>query len=166
MSIAVLDLGILIRIEGRADCSCGAGLKKIFQNTVADGTRCFFLDLRKCNIMDSTFLGVLAGVCLKTKKMTGYGGPLTIELHHPTEIIKELLDNLGVLKLFNIIQNSPLIQVDTGELELTEKPTDAVDLVETSLEAHKTLMEYDSQNIPKFKAVAQFLEEDLKRKSA
>jgi hypothetical protein len=38
------------------------------------------------------------------------------------------------------------------------------DLSRNCLEAHQTLMNINPANVPKFKDVAQFLEEDLKKK--
>jgi hypothetical protein len=49
-------------------------------------------------------------------------------------------------------------------LESTESPdADKRELTETSLEAHKALMALNPENIPRFKDLEKFLEEDLKR---
>ncbi len=62
------------------------------------------MDLTECVLMDSTFLGVLAGLGLKMS-----GGKKaeeqehSIELLNPNPRIAELLENLGVLHLFHVI---------------------------------------------------------------
>ena len=62
------------------------------------------LDLAECVLMDSTFLGVLAGFGLKLSAGNGDHGPHGIELLNPNARITELLDTLGVLHLFKLTQ--------------------------------------------------------------
>ena len=75
----------------------------------------FIIDLSECVLMDSTFLGVLAGFGLKMNQ-AGASNQRGIELFNANARITELLENLGVLHLFKII---------TGALQL---PDDIEDL--------------------------------------
>jgi hypothetical protein len=115
--------------------------------------------------MDSTFLGVLSGIGLKFSegKSVQIGAPL--ELLNPNSRIAETLENLGVADLF-AIKNCAEPLTDRFE-PLAQAPNNTpVELTRTCLEAHKTLMSINPENVQKFKDVAQFLSDDLKRLEA
>jgi len=124
------------------------------------------MDLTECMLMDSTFLGVLAGLGLKmaaAQKLDHQAH--SIELMNPNPRIAELLENLGVLHLFNII-TGPAPVATEGTTEHTVIPPVAAtreEVITNCLEAHKILMSIDPANVPKFKEVTQFLAEDLKK---
>ena len=54
-----------IKIAGRANFTSSLDFKTLIQELSDKGTTCFVLDLSECVLMDSTFLGVLAGFGLK-----------------------------------------------------------------------------------------------------
>ncbi len=108
--------------------------------------------------MDSTFLGVLSGL---SQRMTEGERPGTLGLLKPNQRILELLDNLGIGSLF------PLVELVDSPLE-DLKPVDSAPaskeiLNRTMLDAHRTLTKIYAGNIPKFKDVIRYLEEDLKQ---
>jgi anti-anti-sigma regulatory factor len=152
-----------VKIVGRANFTSSIDLKTLCDELLQRGYAWLVLDLTECVLMDSTFLGVLAGLGLK---MNGAGAPgdgRTLELFNPNSRIAELLENLGVLHLFKIAQ---------GEIRFPEKPephehTPAQPTREevklTCLEAHQTLMEINPANVSRFKELTQFLAEDLKK---
>ena len=120
----------------------------------------FIVDLSECTLMDSTFLGVLAGFGLRTGA-DGSPAKCDIELANPNARVFELLENLGVL---------PLFKITTGALSLPENVTPATpaasspspaDIKRTCLEAHQALMECNEGNVARFKDVTKFLAEDL-----
>jgi hypothetical protein len=74
-----------------------------------------------------------------------------------------MLENLGVSHLFKVI-NGPLPSPEG--LSSIEQPgcnPDRKEVSRTCLEAHRLLMEINPANVPKFKDVTRFLEEDLKK---
>ena len=102
--------------------------------------------------MDSTFLGILMGMTGRLNR---------IELLNPSERILDLLDNLGVLELLTVGQG---INPFDAELAAADPVNaDKRSLTAASLEAHKLLMKINPENVPRFKDVAKFLEEDLER---
>ncbi|HEY5914959.1 MAG TPA: STAS domain-containing protein, partial [Verrucomicrobiae bacterium] len=125
------------------------------------GYRYFVLELSDCVLMDSTFLGVLAGFGLKLS--SARDAEPAIELLNPNARISDLLDNLGVLHLFKIT-HGPLELAGKGEMQVpcAAAPT-REEVTRACLEAHRTLMEINPANVSKFKEVTQFLAEDLKR---
>lgn len=132
---------------------------------VQKGFDCFILDLSECILMDSTFLGVLAGFGLKmSTAQNGDANARPIQLLNPNPRIAELLENLGVAHLFKTVTRTG----DLPEEPAVDTPPDCKEhsreeVTRNCLEAHKILMEIAPGNVSKFKEVAQFLAEDLKK---
>jgi anti-anti-sigma regulatory factor len=162
MSVLVGDQFACIRIGGRANFSSSIDFRTLLSELIQRGFAYFVLDLTECTLMDSTFLGVLAGFGLKlsdTKKDPCTQG---IELLNPNARISELLESLGVLHLFKVSQG-PLNLPDQTEVhELKPACPSKEEVTRACLEAHQTLMEINPENASKFKEVAAFLAEDLK----
>src|SRR4029077_14630400 len=113
-------------------------------------------------LMDSTFLGVLAGFGLKMNSARDEQAAPAIELLNPNARIRELLEDVGVLHLFNLTEG-PLLAPESARAQ-THAPANPPkeEVTRACLEAHQTLMAINPQNVSRFKDVAQFLAEDLK----
>ena len=61
LQVAVTEQVALVKVSGRASFNCSVEFKTLVYELRARGYRKFVLDLTDCLIMDSTFLGVLAG---------------------------------------------------------------------------------------------------------
>lgn len=150
-----------VKIAGRANFTFSPDFKTLLAELIQKGYGHFIIDLSDCVLMDSTFLGVLAGFGIRLNRATaGNGGP--IELANPNARVTELLENLGVLQLFKILNGS--LQLSGEVCVQTPAPVNPSheEITRTSLEAHQALMEVNPDNVPRFKDVAQFLAEDLK----
>jgi anti-anti-sigma regulatory factor len=152
-----------IRIIGRANFTSSVDFRTLIDELRQQGCSYFVLDLAECALMDSTFLGVLAGFGLKLSSGNGGGGQHGIELLNPNARITELLDTLGVLHLFRLTQG-PLSLPDQTEARqhAPANPTKE-DVTRTCIEAHQILMDISPANAAKFKDVTQFLAEGLKK---
>jgi anti-anti-sigma regulatory factor len=140
---------------------------------VGKGLPSFVLDLTECLLMDSTFLGVLAGLGLKFNRNTqdlrqrtagtNGNGNHAIELLNPSVRIADLLENLGITHLFR--HHAGATSPRSVSRDLDHAPTQAGrrEVQQTCLDAHRTLMDVNPANVPKFKDVAQFLAEDIKK---
>jgi anti-anti-sigma factor len=159
----VADLGerAVVRITGRANCLSSVSFKRVINSLIERGRRVFTLDLSDCQLMDSTFLGVLVGLNRTLGQAVPDGG---FSLYKPTETVRVLLDNLGILELFSTAES--LGQAETAEPVEVGEASDKIELTHTSLEAHLTLIDVNRGNEAKFKEVTRFLEEDLKRQEA
>ncbi|HEY2329497.1 MAG TPA: STAS domain-containing protein [Verrucomicrobiae bacterium] len=150
-----------IKIAGRANFASSPDFKTLLSELAQKGFGHFIIDLSECVLMDSTFLGVLAGFGMKLNP-NGAPAERGIELHNATARVSELLENLGAAHLF---------KTTTGELKLPAdvktctpesiNPTHE-QITRICLEAHQTLMAMNPENVARFKDVAQFLAEDLK----
>jgi anti-sigma B factor antagonist len=147
-----------VKIAGRANFSFSPDFKTLLAGLIQKGYGHFIIDLSECVLMDSTFLGVLAGFGIKLNKPES--SPDGIELSNPNPRVTELLENLGVLQLFRIINGA--LQV-SGEVCVPAPVNPShEEITRTSLEAHQALMAVNPDNVPRFKDVTQFLAEDLK----
>lgn len=152
-----------IKISGRANFSSSIDFKILLNELLQKGFTSFELDLSECMLMDSTFLGVLAGFGLKMTTGNSEPGQAAIELLNPNARITELLENLGVLHLFKVNQGPLKLPEGTETLPHDAPHPTREEVTRACLDAHKTLMEINPDNVPKFKEVTQFLAEDLKK---
>jgi len=167
MLVYVTGHSACVRIVGRANFTSSIDFKILLNELVQKGFDCFVLDLSDCILMDSTFLGVLAGFGLKLyRPQNGEATIQPIQLLNPNERISELLENLGVAHLFKTVtvnrkEVPPGEHLADGQPDCREHSHEEV--TRNCLEAHKILMEIAPENVSKFKEVAQFLAEDLKK---
>ena len=128
------------------NCRCAAD----FLNAVLEkGCAHVVLDFANCTGMDSTFLGMIAGIALKLNKT---GGDVT--MLNLNERNRELVDNLGIFKLVKIGES----QDQTGgasELQCSGSASYA-----NILGAHENLIEADSSNLSKLEDVITFMKKD------
>jgi len=153
----------VLKIVGRANFTSSVDFKAVVLGLRGEGVDRFVLDLSECLLMDSTFLGVLAGMGLKFSNQPG--ARPCIELLHPNNRISDLLENLGVSHLFRIIQTNGVDHEHAKWVQAQPHEHDQREVSRTCLEAHQILMEINPDNVPRFKDVAEYLAEDLKRKS-
>jgi anti-anti-sigma factor len=148
-----------LKVIGRATFALGPDLRGLLYGLHQRDYRRFLLDLTQCACMDSTFLGVLAGFVRQVVE-TGDGRG-EIRLVNPNPRVRELLDNLGVFSLFQVDEIQGGVAADYVAVAVTAPSK--LELARTALEAHQTLMAIAPNNIPKFKDVARFLAEDVRR---
>src|SRR5262245_4696099 len=165
LQVWVGDKLVCIRIAGRASFSSSVDFRTLVTTLWQQGHTRFILDLTDCQLMDSTFLGVLAGLSMRFSSEHGPNGPATLELLNPTPRVSDLLDNLGILHLFKILHGEPPPPDRMNPVQQPACAPDKREVSRTCLEAHKLLMELNPNNAPKFKDVTRFLEEDLKRQA-
>ncbi len=122
------------------------------------GYRDFVADLRDCELMDSTFMGTLAGVALRLREI-GQGGLRAVNVN---ERNTDLLSNLGLDQIFTV--EGPGSATRAAPAELREAPAvqpGGEEQKQTVLEAHEALVEADSANESKFRDVLDFLRQEL-----
>lgn len=151
-----------IKIIGRANFNSSIDFKTLVNELRAKNYNYFVLDLSECVLMDSTFLGALAGLGLQMNPGDHKPQDRAIELLNPIPRISDLLENLGVLHLFKVTQGS-MTMPDCEKREHTCLGGTKEDVTSACLEAHQTLMALNPENIRRFKDVAEYLASDLKK---
>jgi anti-sigma B factor antagonist len=162
LSVWVNNDMVCIRIAGRASFHSSVDFKTLINNLRQRGHTRFVLDLSECQLMDSTFLGVLAGLGLHFQQ-SNESSPGGIELLNPSPRISELLENLGIAHLFETHQASLPADHQLTSVPSADYKPDRKEISRTCLEAHRLLMEINPANVAKFKDVTKFLEEDLRK---
>ena len=152
-----------IRIAKRADFTLSVDFKELLKELLRRGCRCLVMDLSGCEFMDSTFLGVLATFGRELSRGNGAQAAQRIELYNASAPLTELLDTMGVLDLFRISQGTPTLPADSQPLERKAITPSKAEVSRTCIEAHQALMDISPANIARFKDVAQFLAESLKK---
>jgi len=161
LEVWVDDRFVCVKIAGRAGCACSVDFRTLLLGLRDKGHKRFILDLTKCQLMDSTFLGVLAGLGIRFSEGPNGNPSASIELLNPSSRISGLLENLGVAENFKVL-NGAAVQTDKlKQVESSPSNPGTEELQRTCLEAHKFLIQLNPKNAPKFKDVCKFLEEDL-----
>jgi len=149
-----LDDVVWVRVEERGTFQNSGGLKDYCRNMIHRGYRKFVVDLANCQLMDSTFMGTLAGIALRLREL-GQGDLQVINANARSQ---SLLENLGLDQIFEVkATGDPTaphlpISAPVSEADLTA-PAEH----EAVLSAHEALVEADSRNAVKFHDVLEFL---------
>ncbi|MBV8143112.1 MAG: STAS domain-containing protein [Verrucomicrobia bacterium] len=157
--VGVTSLGIHVKVEGKGSFQSSPALKEFSKQMLERGYRRFVVDLLRCPVMDSTFMGTLAGIALRLREF-GNGSLL---VRNANERNTDLLRNLGLNNLFEVESKTP----DPSE-NVIEAPLDAdrtigrVDQAECMIEAHEALVDADPDNLARFKDVLEYLKQDLR----
>ena len=152
-----------VKIQGRANFTASLDFNSLVTQLRERGVSYFIIELSECALMDSTFLGVLAGLGLKMNPDNTELESRHVELLNANPRIAELLENVGVLHLFKSTAG-PLASPEKLEAcALEHCQSSRAELTRTCLKAHETLMAVNPENVSRFKDVTKFLAEDLAR---
>jgi anti-anti-sigma regulatory factor len=154
-----------VKVEGKGSFLNSGNLKEFAQQMVNRGYREFIIDLGNCAMMDSTFMGTMAGVALRLKEL-GHGH---LHIVHCGNRSRELLSGLGLDQIFSIQANGSsapecksLEQDKSGDMSREQKNEQA----RTMLDAHEALCEAAPENLFRFKDVLDYLKQDLHQETA
>ena len=152
---------VCIRVQGKGSFQNSTGIKDFATAMIQRGYREFVVDLANCPVMDSTFMGTLAGVAQRLLGI-GQGGLYVINAN---ERNIDLLDGLGLNQIISL--NGKEAEIFSGEFaaddQLPAAPTDKRAVTETMISAHQALVDADPENLCKFKDVLDYLKQDLRR---
>lgn len=158
LKITAMDSGYLIKVSGRANFDYAVPLRELADKITAETWMQF--DMEYCETMDSTFMGVLTMLALKSRKSGS-----KIMLINASEQLNKLLRDLGVAKLFNFVSGNDSEAVNSGnasEVTIGGRAS-MLATAQTVVDAHKTLIAADSSNAEKFDKVVEFAELDVQR---
>lgn len=145
---------VLVRIEGRASFANSGSLKDFFAELIRQGKPRFVVDFQACTSMDSTFLGVLAGVALELRRQAPAG---TLTLSRVGQRNLELIRNLGLHRLATVDAGNFPLAFSGAAQPLEGKAKTEIEHARLVLEAHENLVSADEANAAKFQDVLAFL---------
>jgi anti-sigma B factor antagonist len=164
IQVGVNGPAVWVRVEGKGNFLNSGNFKEFAREMVDRGYREFVIDLANCVMMDSTFMGTMAGVALRLKEL-GHGH---LHIVHCGTRSRDLLNGLGLDQIFDIHGNgatAPQCQALSGETAAS-RAEQKQEQARTMVEAHEALCEAAPENVPRFKDVLDYLKQDLHQKTA
>jgi anti-anti-sigma regulatory factor len=166
--VAIHGEQALVRVAGRGSFKVSTALKEFGLTALDSGCRVVILDMALCVGMDSTFMGVVAGLAGRFKQ-AGEGSVVMLNLSART---RGLVATLGLDQVVQCFQTGAAPENWKVALETVSRMAvlDASSetpraTAETVLEAHENLVKINPENLPRFKDVLTYLRDDLKKKS-
>ncbi len=163
ISVGLADNEVYVRVVGRGTFQNGQPLRRYALDMMERGVERFVIDLGGCDGMDSTFLGVLAGIGLR---LTQNGKRGQVRVANLSERNAELLQTLGLDRLFLMITGEApaginLQRLPDSDITHLNKALSKTDTADLMLEAHESLIRADQRNLSKFKDLTSFLREKV-----
>ena len=153
---------LVVKIQGRAHFRNAAPLDEALLRFITDGARHFVIDFHACESIDSTVLGILAGV-----------GLALVEAEPPGQMVlsgldvrmRELLENVGLQHVAELCgRQTPALE--TGPFQpLSEKAQSSLEAAELVLRAHEDLIKADPENAGKFQDVVELVREEIRQQT-
>ena len=153
-----------MRVEGKGCLQNSGQAKRCFQTLIEEGTRQFVVDLERCPIMDSTFLGTLTGAALNLREL----GDGKVSVVNANARNQQLLRSLGLDHILDVDRDGSSYPAERREVtrDLTccreESGLAKDEQAGHVLEAHKALTRASSENASRFKDVIEFLEKEVR----
>lgn len=162
--VGVNGPAVWVKVEGKGNFLNSGNLKEFAREMVNRGYREFVVDLENCEMMDSTFMGTMAGLALNLKEI-GHG---RLHVVHCGQRSRDLLTGLGLDQIFDLHSNGATAPA-VDELK-TERPTDSAEQkqqqAQQMLDAHQALVDAAPENFSRFKDVLDYLKQDLQKAPA
>ena len=163
LTAAYIDQTAVLRIEGRGSFKISPPMKQFIHQVInTQSAERILIDMTDCLGMDSTFMGVIAGLsCLIKSKPN-----ISFKLINMSEKNQKLLITLGVDRVVDYSMSTTEEEAQTTQhaqetQSLEADFADKLNAAKTTLEAHKTLVDINPDNYNKFKSVLEFLQSDV-----
>lgn len=153
-----------MRVEGKGSFQNSVQVKRCFQTMISKGERHFVVDLERCPIMDSTFLGTLTGAAMNLREI-GDGEVSVVNVNTRNQ---QLLCSLGLDHILDVdtegTKHSEERREVCAELGTCKEPASSSKQEQAVhvLEAHEALTKANDQNASRFKDVIDFLEKEVR----
>lgn len=168
LTAAYLDRTAVIRVEGRGSFKISPPMKQFIHQLInTDSADRILIEMSNCSGMDSTFMGVVAGIACYLKSKPAF----SLRLLNLSEKNKKLLVTLGVDRVVDYSQSaseeeqSILNQLNGSSQNLKTEMPSKLDTAKTTLEAHQSLVDINPNNLSKFKSILEYLQDDVRNLS-
>lgn len=161
--VAMSDSVGLARVIGRGSFKISKPLKEFAARMLQQGRKQLVMDMEKCEGMDSTFMGTLAGISQRCQKA---GGP-PVTMTGVSAKLNQLMKTLGLDRIVRI-QDASWVPDDSVS-PMTDAPTRETSELESAehiLEAHETLCKISPENLSKFEDCLHYLRQDVENRKS
>jgi len=167
LTAAYVDHTAIIRVEGRGSFKISPPMKQFIHQIIGNHSAdSILIEMSHCTGMDSTFMGVVAGIACFIKSK-----PISFQLINLSDKNKKLLITLGVDRVVDYSmsateeQQAFLNQLERSSEALEADLSNKLEAAKTTLEAHETLVDINPENFSKFKSVLEYLQDDVRNLS-
>ena len=158
IEVALSEHMLYVRITGLATMHNCATLSEFCRNMLDRGYEEAVFDMKTCTGMDSTFMGMMAGLAVHYRHLSE---PVVVVVN-ADEHCCHLMDGLGISALVDV-RLEPIDIPDVETHEICDAWESDEEKIEFITEAHRTLVKIDKRNKERF---GQFLEAFAKPKGA
>ena len=144
---------VVVRIEGRASFLNSGCLRDFMAQMLKAGKSSYVIDFMRCTSMDSTFLGVLAGMALELRKRNPKGSLVLTRIGQRN---LELMRNLGLHKLLTV-DTADGVNLERCDTPLQSGERKELENARLVLEAHENLVSAEESNRGRFQDVLIFM---------
>lgn len=144
-----------IRVIGLGTLQNGSSLRAYLKEAKQRGMLEYVFDLERCQGMDSSFMGLLAGIALDMGE-TAKGIAMLINVD---EYNRGLLNQLGVLEL--ISEGTADIPGNAVWVSLDPQDATALDRARMAIDSHDTLTRIKPENRHRFEALLKRLKDEF-----
>ncbi len=150
-----INTTIYLKAEGHITAALCADLRERFFIRINKKPyiNALYVDLSKCEYMDSTFIGLLVGFNKQLIKIAKKG----ISIVQPSKTAHNLLEGLGLTTLLEILDTPIPFPEDMENIVQTKKT--GIDILLTT---HENLMEVSEENRNKFSSLHRTLKNQQK----
>lgn len=159
--VASAKLKVFIKVEGYATLNNSFLFKEFVETMLQCGHRDFIIDLSLCKGMDSTFIGILAGIHAFFDKANSKKHP-RVTLINVSTYNQNLLDGLGISQILNIkkdittIPHIPMKMLQNSSIS----PNARIKMIQ---QAHQNLSNLNDTNKQKFADFLAMIEQELEQ---
>ena len=146
-----------VKVRGRVSYLNAMPLSHFFDYMLKQGKRYFSIDFEDCLVVDSTFLGILAGLAIELRQREPRG---ICRVFHLSPRNLDLMRHVGLHKMLEIEEVVPgqsLSGKSVGQGLVTSGDVPKSHLREVIRSAHENLIRVDEQNKKRFQDVVSFL---------
>jgi len=145
-----------MKLEGRGTFENSKCVKEFVQRMISKGHSDFVLDLEKCELMDSTFMGTLASVAFSLRDLER--GLLRVVRANTRNF--SLLEGLGLDHLFQV-EPEPFAPLPPALQKAGMPGLGPEEQRIAILEAHEALIDADPRNAVRFQDVIEYLRQEI-----
>ena len=150
---------LVVKIQGRAHFRNAAPLDEALLRFIEDGARHFVLDFHACESIDSTVLGILAGVGLALHDADPPGRMVLAGLDTR---MRGLLENVGLQHIAELCGRD-CVPVAPGTFQpLSEQGQSSLEAARLVLRAHEDLIKTDPTNAGQFQDVVDLVRDEIR----
>lgn len=146
------------QIRGKGSYKNACLFKDTTQDLLNQGVANFIIDFSQCTGLDSTFLGVLAGLALQSRQLNRQLALVNLENRN-----FELIQNMGLDSLIVITSSSSDSFDFPSPHSLQGQESTKPETTQTMLDAHETLIKIKESNRQQFQEVIDYLNKSAKK---